>query len=362
MKNKINTILFSGIILVLFALCLFMPKAEYSDTERRALKKMPTLSVSSIFSGDFMKNFEDYTLDSFPFRDSFRTIKALTSKYFFSKKDNNGLYTDTDGYISKKEYPLREKSIENAAKKFEDIYTKHFKDKDFGTYLSIIPDKNYFMDGDKLTFDYDEFVKSFTEKTEFLEYIDIFPLLSKEDYYKTDTHWKQENIVDVAEKLASSMGTSLETDYKENTLDKDFYGVFYGQAALPGESGKITYLTNSHTENAVVYDFQNGKEISVYDFEKGNGKDPYELYLSGPLSLITVENEKATSDKELILFRDSFTSSLAPLLISGYKKIILVDIRYTSLQMLSKFVEFKEGSDVLFIYSTLVLNNSEEFK
>ena len=102
MKNKINVILFSAVILVLFALCLFMPKAEYSDTERRALKKMPEISLSSIFSGSFMKSFEDYTLDNFPFRDSFRRIKALTSKYAFRKTDNNGLYTDKDGYISKK--------------------------------------------------------------------------------------------------------------------------------------------------------------------------------------------------------------------------------------------------------------------
>ena len=362
MKNKINVILFSAVILVLFALCLFMPKAEYSDTERRALKKMPEISLSSIFSGSFMKSFEDYTLDSFPFRDSFRRIKALTSKYAFRKTDNNGIYTDKDGYISKKEFPLRDESLDNAAKKFQDIYEKCFKGKDFNTYLSIIPDKNYFMDGDKLTFDYDEFVTKMTDKTDFLKYIDIFPLLSKEDYYKTDTHWKQENITDVAEKLAASMGVTLEGNYKENILEKDFYGVFYGQSALPAESETITYLTNSHTENAVVYDFQNGKEAFVYDIKKGNGKDPYELYLSGPLSLITVENEKATSDKELILFRDSFSSSLAPLLISGYKKIILVDIRYTSLDMLSRFVEFKEGSDVLFLYSTLVLNNSEEFK
>ena len=362
MKNKINVILFSGIILVLFALCLFMPKAEYSDTERRQLKKFPTLSVSGIFSGSFMKNFEDYTLDNFPFRDGFRTVKALTSKYVFSKKDNNGLYTDKDGYISKKEYPLRDESIENAANKFKDIYKKHFEGKDYSTYLSIIPDKNYFMDGDKLTFDYDEFVTKITDKADFLTYIDIFPLLEKEDFYKTDTHWKQECITDVAEKLASSMGTRLEKDYTENVLEKDFYGVYYGQAALPAESEKITYLTNSHTESARVYDFQNNKEAFVYDLAKGNGKDPYELYLSGPLSLITVENDKAKSDKELILFRDSFASSLAPLLISGYKKIVLVDIRYTSIDMISRLTEFKEGSDVLFLYSTLVLNNSEEFK
>lgn len=362
MKNKIVCLVFSLIIFGLFALCLFMPKNEYSETERRPLKEMPKLSVSSIFSGSFMKNFESYTLDAFPKRDSFRTLKALSSKYIFMKKDNNGLYTDNEGYISKKEYPIKESSIQNAADKLENVYNTFFKDKDFNLYTSIIPDKNAFMEKESLSFDYEKFTESFLEKMDFCRYIDIFPLLSKEDYYKTDTHWKQECILDVAKELASKMNTNLETSFKENTLDKDFYGVYYGQASLPAPAEKITYLTNSHTENATAYDFQNGKELSVYDFEKGKGKDPYELYLSGSLSLITIENEKAKTNKELIIFRDSFASSLTPLLISGYKKIILVDIRYISPSVLNKFVEFKEGSDVLFLYSTLVLNNSEEFK
>ena len=36
-------------------------------------------------------------------------------------------------------------------------------------------------------------------------YIDIFPLLTIDDYYTPDSHWRQEEIVDVAELLASAM-------------------------------------------------------------------------------------------------------------------------------------------------------------
>ena len=364
MKNKIVCILFSLIIFGFSALCFFMPKAEYSETERRPLKKMPEISVNSIFSGTFMKNFEDYTLDNFPLRDSFRTLKALSSKYVFAKKDNNGYYIDKDGFISKKEYPIKEQSLDNAAKKFGEIYKNFFEGKDFNVYYSIVPDKNAFTakDEDVLSFDYGEFVKTMKEKITFGKYIDVFPLLSKEDYYKTDTHWKQEKITDVADKLLSEMGNKTEVSYTENTLEKDFYGVYYGQASLPAESERIVYLTNEYTENAKVYDWQNGKDSFVYDEGKGMGKDPYEIYLSGPLSLMTIENEKSESGKELIVFRDSFMSSLAPLLICGYDKITLVDIRYIKADVANKFTGFKEGSDVLFMYSTLVLNNSEEFK
>ena len=58
------------------------------------------------------------------------------------------------------------------------------------------------------------------------------------------------------------------------------------------------------------------------------------------------------------IFRDSFGSSIAPLLSEGYAKITLVDIRYLRADLLERFIEFK-NQDVLFLYSTSVLNHSE---
>jgi len=57
------------------------------------------------------------------------------------------------------------------------------------------------------------------------------------------------------------------------------------------------------------------------------------------------------------MFRDSFGSSLAPLLVEGYKKITMVDIRYINSDVLDAFIEFND-QDVLFVYSTLLLNSS----
>ena len=69
----------------------------------------------------------------------------------------------------------------------------------------------------------------------------------------------------------------------------------------------------------------------------------------------------AATDKELIVFRDSYGSSLSPLLAEGYAKVTLVDIRYLPAARLGDFVDF-HGQDVLFLYSTAVLNNSDTLK
>ena len=309
-----------------------------------------------------MSNFENYTLDQFPLRDKFRTLKALVTLNVFNQSANNDIYV-VDGYASKIEYPLNEASVKRAGERFQYVYEKYLKGTDTKSYISIIPDKNYFLakENGYLSVDYEKMISLLKENTGFLKYIDITNELDISDYYKTDTHWREENILDVAEKIGAEMGGNVKAEYDVKTLDVDFYGVYYGQSALPLKAEKIKYLTNETLESCKVFDYQNNKEISVYDMEKANGKDPYEMFLGGPLSLVTIENENAKTDKELIIFRDSFGSSIAPLLVEGYKKITLVDIRYIHPNMLQSYIEF-DSQDVLFLYSTSVLNNSETIK
>ena len=65
--------------------------------------------------------------------------------------------------------------------------------------------------------------------------------------------------------------------------------------------------------------------------------------------------------KELIIFRDSFASTIAPLLINGYKKITLVDLRYIDPNKLNEIIKF-DKQDILIIYNTIMINNSEAIR
>ncbi len=364
LKYIVTTVILTAFILALSVFAWVKPADEFSLTERRALAKFPELSFSTLVSGSFMKNFENYTLDQFPLREFFRTVKAQSETGIFNKKSNNGII-EKDGYIAKIEYPLNEESLDNAAKKFNNVYEKYLKDTNTKVYFSVIPDKSYYLIGEDenyLSLDYEKLVTDITEKTSFMKYIDIFSELSIESYYKTDSHWSQNKILPVAEKIAGEMGVQLNSQYEEISPDKSVYGVYYGQYAINNiMPDSLTALSNETIYNAKVTDYQNNRTIPVYDFSKADGRDFYESFLGGPLSLITIENENASTEKELVIFRDSFGSSLAPLFIEGYKKITLVDIRYIHPNMLSQFIEFN-NQDVLFIYSTSVINNSETLK
>ena len=192
-------------------------------------------------------------------------------------------------------------------------------------------------------------------------WIDLTGSLTIDDYYKTDLHWRQEKLLPAAKTIADAMGAEISGEFTEHELDRDYYGLYYGYAALPVKPEKISYLTNDTIENAVVTNFETNQKTAVYDMEKAAGKDPYEMFLSGSVSLLTIENPSAKTDKELVIFRDSFASSLAPLLLEGYAKITLVDIRYLPSARLGSFVTF-DKQDVLFLYSVPVLNNSETIK
>lgn len=358
-KNIVTVSLMSVIVFGFFAFCLVKPADAYSETERRPLDQAPELSIDTILSGKFMSEFEEYTLDQFPLRDGFRTIKSAVALYGMGQLENNDLYLH-DGYIAKVEYPYKKDSVTRAGEIFTNIYNRLMADKNVNAYISVIPDKNFFLadESGHLALDYEALISDLIATTPDMEYIDITSLLEISDYYKTDTHWKQEEIYDVAKLLASKMGVTLDAEYEEKTVEGEFKGVYYGQLALPVKTDTLTYLTNPTLENCVVYDYQNSKDMDMYVIENATGRDPYEMFLGGSLSLVTIENPNAETDKELVIFRDSFGSAIAPFFAEAYSKVTVVDIRYIQSAILPRFIDF-ENCDVLFLYSTLVLNNSE---
>lgn len=362
-KNYALTLLFCGFIVIFLIAGLILKDEDISKSERRKLAQLPALSLESIASGEFMSGFETYSVDQFPARDSFRRLKAITSFYALGQKDNNGIYIQ-NGQASRLEYPLNQESVNYAVGRIQNIYNLYLKGKDINAYLCIIPDKNRYIAAQNgyPSLDYESFAEQISSAvSDIAQNIEISDLLEADDYFSTDIHWRQEKIIDVAQRLAEKMDVPFGKDFEEVTLDIPFWGVYAGQSALPLAADEIKYITNPAIEAATAFDYESNSEIPIYSMELAEGRDPYEMYLCGSKSLITIENPNALSDKELVIFRDSFGSTLAPLLIDSYKKITLVDIRYLQSAFVGGFVDFN-NQDVLFLYSVPVLNNSSTMK
>ena len=341
----------------------FGPAKDISESERRKLAQFPELSGKTVLDGKFMTAFEEYTLDQFPLRDTFRQLKALFHYNALGQKDNNDIYV-VDGFAAELEYPVNQVSVSNAVQKFNKIYEKYLSESN-RILVSVVPDKSYHLaeENGYPAMDYEVLFASVREGMPWAEYVDITDLLTVEDYYFTDTHWRQERILGVAERLCEALDAEPfgEKELTPAVVERPFYGVYYGQAALPMDPEEMIVMSSDVLEHCTVYNHETGKTTGIYDWDKLNSRDLYDIYLSGAAALLTIENPNAETDKELIVFRDSFGSSLVPLLVKDYKTVTVVDIRYVASDFVGNFVDF-HGQDVLFLYSALILNNSNTLK
>ncbi len=349
---------FLGIMLM----CIFNKPNDFSVSEKRKLVQMPKLSVENVLSSRFMKDFEGYAKDQFPLREENRKLATFFSADILRRSDSHEIYA-VNGSLAKLDYPLNESSVNYAAKRFSDIYNRYMVGKVNNIYYSIIPDKGYFLSEAKKCphMDYEALTDIMKAKMDFAGYIDIFDTLDESCYYSTDPHWRVEKLGKTAKTLAGGMGADITDTYEIKSLDVDYVGTYAGQSAFLVKPETINYIENDTISALVVDNIEKGTQGGVYDFEKAKGRDPYEFFLSGPISLMKIENPNKTNGKKLIIFRDSFGSSIAPYLFEAYEETDLVDIRYINPEYLDKFIDFN-GADVLFLYCTSVLNHSETIK
>lgn len=268
------------------------------------------------------------------------------------------------GYAAATDAPWSEKSLDFAAKRLGHLLETYFTGEGYRRYLAVVPDKAQFTEppegyapaGAQETADY------LAQRLP-VEEIGIAPLLSLEDYYRTDPHWRQERLHPVAQALADAMGVSLPDTAEESlhTLAGEFHGSYWGKTAEPLAADILSYITSPLLDGCVVYDYETDSTGGVYDLTAAE-KAPYDLFLSGSKALLRIENPAAGNDRTLIVFRDSFGSSLIPLLAQGYGTVYAVDIRYLATDALARVVTFPEEADVLLVYSATVLQNSVTLK
>ena len=359
MKKTISLILVLALWGSLTAFAWLGPKTEFSDSERRPLEQFPAVSGEELLSGQFMKDFASYAVDQFPLRDGFRRLNAYLTYYLLGKQDNNGIYLH-DGYAAKMEYPQNEASIRHAVDRFTDLYEMYLTDCD--VRFALVPDKSYYLaqDAGALALDYDALYAQMAEALPWAELIDLRQHLGIDDYYRTDTHWRQEQILPAARAIAEALGVTV-PEFTTEQIDRPFYGVYYGQAALPMEPDAMYYLTNEVLEGCTVKIHDNGQTAQVLDQTKLQSKDLYDVFLSGGAAVLEISNPAGQPGKELIVFRDSFGSSMVPLLLHDYETVWVLDTRYVAPNLLGHFVDF-QSQDVLFLYSTLILNSSNALR
>ena len=272
--------------------------------------------------------------------------------------------------VYRNEKELDEKSIDRAIGKFK-TFAEDYCGEAERVFLALIPSKNGYLNAENGHLNEAEFaiLQSVYDKWG-SNFIDLSVCLDLEDYYRTDPHWRQERLGAVLRELGAALEFDTDTvlngdrvlseNWTEEVLTTDYIGVYGDEVdGVPAE--EMTVLHHPAMDGYIVRNGETGEEMPLYDTEKLTERDPYELFVGGPLSLVTIENPNAGNDRHVVVVRDSFGSALLPLLAQSYAKVTAVDIRYMMPNLVGNFVDFTDA-DVLFLYSSTVLNNSITLK
>ena len=350
MKRKASIATAAVFLAVLFGFSLLhlaLPDREVSRSERRRLAQLPPLS-----SG-FSDKLEEYMLDQFPLREQLRTVNSLVRLYGLGQADIHGIYLQGGGAF-RMDGPLQEKQVRHAAAVFPAVQEKYFPS--LPAHYVIVPDKNAKAETGRPRLDTETMRGIVRKALPGMTEIDIWDLLSADDYYKTDPHWRQERLLPVAAAICEALGADAPGTFTEKALSP-FYGAYYGQAALPMAPDTLTYLESADTKAAEVTGPELDGAQPVYRPELLDGTDGYDVFLSGAQAVLTVTSPNVHNGRHLVLFRDSFGSSLAPLLLGSFERITLVDLRYISAARLTDYADLSDATDVLYLCSTAVWNN-----
>ena len=292
-------------------------------------------------------------LDQFPLREQLRTVNSLVRLYGLGQADIHGIYLQGGGAF-RMDGPLQEKQVRHAAAVFSAVQETYFPS--LPPHYVIVPDKNAKAETSRPRLDTETLRGIVREALPGMTEIDIWDLLSADDYYKTDPHWRQERLLPVAAAICEALGADAPGTFTEKTLSP-FYGAYYGQAALPMAPDTLTYLESADTKAAEVTGPELDGAQPVYRPALLDGTDGYDVFLSGAQAVLTVTSPNVHNGRHLVLFRDSFGSSLAPLLLGSFERITLVDLRYVSAARLTDYADLSDATDVLYLCSTAVWNN-----
>ena len=132
-----------------------------------------------------------------------------------------------------------------------------------------------------------------------LKYIDIRNGLDLEDYYRTDLHWKQENLQDVVKIIQNGIGLDIiEVNYDMENKG-EFCGAYYGQLATNVPPDNIYVLSNETIQNCTTYNFEKQKNAPIYT--ETTSSDRYDIFLSGATPIISIENPNARNRQRIII-------------------------------------------------------------
>lgn len=362
-KNAWRNVLFFGILLVVFCVAdLMREDVFFSESENRILAQEPRFSAESLFSGEYMKAYEEYVNDQFVSRDNWITLKTYTD-ILLQKKEINGVYLAKDDYLIEQHLPqdYPQEMIDGKLELLGELVKEYPQ-----TQVMLVPTADNIL-LEKLPaqapyFDQKEFLKRVEGKVGESQVINVFDALTEhaqeEIYYRTDHHWTTRGAYYAYMEWAQVNNFSPVRYPLDSlqTVTEDFRGTLYSKINLPVDGENIQMFPQTEVLPVkITYDMGVSSE-SFYEEKYLTGKNKYGYFLDDIHGLVEIETTSPIR-KQLFVIKDSYANSMLPLLATHYEKIYVLDLRYFN----GKLFDFMQSCDEYGNMDVLVLYNCIHF-
>lgn len=345
---------------------------KFSESENRVLGEFPKLSVATIADGSFMRDFETYLTDQFPFRDGIISLKTLADR-IVGKNEENGVYIGKDGFLFDSQTPLDSKHIKEIGKAVLAFKEKH---SDLETAFILAPNSTYV---------YSEYLPEYLELPDqrwliraVHKQIDdetiLWPaaanILKKNAseaqlYYKTDHHWTTRGAYLLFKEIC--LGWELEESSKAIDKKFEFYevsntfeGTLASTSGVHSTKDRVEICLPKKSEGTYVVNFESSgeKTASLFFKDKLQQKNQYEVFMGGNYDKVIISTV-SQSGRSLLLIKDSYANCMIPMLTPYFSKIVVIDPRYLT-DSLDSIVKENDFSHMLYLYNinTLLEDNS----
>lgn len=383
MKKPLFYFLLPAMVLALTAGFFFIPEREFSENENRYLAKAPGLSVESVLGGDFMEEAEQYVTDQFPFRDALVGLRTYFWKGAYRAGESQGIYLLRDEagpyLIESYSEPKNTERIGGIIRGFKDILEEEGVSATL--YLALVPTA--------VTVYEDELPKSAPDaeggyrnrvgisQTVSAETIydicadavvdawagyELFAHRDEPIYFRTDHHWATLGAYYGTLPFLREAGIEPEpiSNWTKSLGAGGFTGTLWsksGDYSVAGED--IVFYDHPGDDIKVSYPDTGEERDGLYNMDYARKKDKYALFLNGLHPLVEISNEKAVTDRKLILIKDSYANAALPFLAHYFREIAVFDTRYYRGAVSDYAAENPEFTDILILYNMNTIDSDQ---
>ena len=198
------------------------------------------------------------------------------------------------------------------------------------------------------------------EKVNFVDtYGEMYKHRDEYIYFKSDHHWTQRGAYYAYRAFVESVGLEAAEldDFNIKTLTDSYSGSMYEYTKderVKSFKDTIEAFMSKKTLTMTVTD--RSGNVKTYDSAIMEWSKTYSAFLCGDNPYTVINVPENPQDRNILVIKDSYGNAFVPFLAENYGNIMIVDTRYTSMNVKEMFADY-DLTDILFVNNLEAANS-----